>query len=92
MTTHFVKYLVDTLSDLGDVRFRAMFGSHGIYHDGVMIGLIANGVFYLKADDEQHMSVSVLPRFVVPFKSFWLHETACVELMVNEANDRFAPL
>ena len=47
----FVQYILDMLSDLGDVRARAMFGGHGIYHDGVMLGLIANGVFYLKVDD-----------------------------------------
>ena len=51
MTTPFVKYLLDMLSDLGDVRSRSMFGGYGIYHDGVMIGLIASGVFYLKVDD-----------------------------------------
>ena len=51
MTTPFIKYLLDMLSDLGDVRSRAMFGGYGIYHDGVMIGLIASGVFYLKVDD-----------------------------------------
>ena len=41
---------------------------------------------------EAKVSVSFVPRFVVPFKSFWLHETACVELMMKEANDRFATL
>ena len=50
MTTPFVKNILDMLSDLGDVRSRAMFGGYGIYHDGVMIGLIASGVFYLKVD------------------------------------------
>ena len=51
MTSPFVSYILDMLSDLGDVRCRAMFGGYGIYHDGVMIGLIASGVFYLKVDD-----------------------------------------
>ena len=51
MTPPFVKYILDILSDLGDARSRAMFGGYGIYHDGVMIGLIASGVFYLKVDD-----------------------------------------
>lgn len=51
MITPFVKYLLDMLSDLGDVRSRAMFGGYGIYHDSVMIGLVASGVFYLKVDD-----------------------------------------
>ena len=51
MTPPFVKYILDILSDLGDARSRAMFGGYGIYHNGVMIGLIASGVFYLKVDD-----------------------------------------
>ena len=51
MSSPFVKSLLDMLSDFGNVRSRAMFGGHGIYHEGVMIGLIASGVFYLKVDD-----------------------------------------
>jgi len=51
MTPPVVEYILDMLSDLGDVRSRAMFGGYGIYYDGVMIGLIASGVFYLKVDD-----------------------------------------
>lgn len=51
MTPPFVEYILDMLGDLGDVRSRAMFGGYGIYHDGVMIGLIASSVFYLKVDD-----------------------------------------
>jgi DNA transformation protein and related proteins len=51
MTTPFVKNILDLLSDLGNVRSRAMFGGYGIYHADVMIGLIANGVFYFKVDD-----------------------------------------
>jgi len=51
MPSPFIKYLLDMLSDLGDVRSRAMFGGYGIYHDGIMIGLIADSVFYLKVDD-----------------------------------------
>ena len=50
-TTPFVTYLLDMLADLGDVHARAMFGGFGIYRDGVMVGLIADGVFYLKVDD-----------------------------------------
>lgn len=50
-TTPFVTYLLDMLADLGDVHARAMFGGFGVYHDGVMVGLVADGVFYLKVDD-----------------------------------------
>lgn len=35
---------------LDDVQARAMFGGHGLYHLGVMFGLIADDELYLKAD------------------------------------------
>jgi DNA transformation protein len=36
---------------LGDVRIRRMFGGAGVYVDGVMMALIADGVLYLKVDE-----------------------------------------
>jgi DNA transformation protein len=36
----------------GPVTVRRMFGGIGIYADGVMFGLIASGVIYLKADGQ----------------------------------------
>jgi DNA transformation protein and related proteins len=46
----------DDLEDLFQpviaVKLRRMFGGHGIYADGVMFGLEADGVVYLKADAE----------------------------------------
>ncbi|MGH6932208.1 MAG: TfoX/Sxy family protein [Dongiaceae bacterium] len=44
-------YLIDQLLPLGDARGRAMFGGHGIYLDGLIVGLIAWDTFYLKVDD-----------------------------------------
>ncbi|MFD1701741.1 TfoX/Sxy family protein [Methylopila henanensis] len=38
--------------ELGEVRVRRMFGGAGLYHDGVMFALEADGVLYLKADAE----------------------------------------
>jgi len=35
-------------SVLGDVTSRSMFGGHGLYYKGVMFGLIAYDVVYLK--------------------------------------------
>ena len=44
----------DTIADLffefGPVAVRRMFGGAGIFADGLMIGLVADGVIYLKAD------------------------------------------
>ena len=50
--SEFVDHLQDMLAPLGDVRFRAMFGGHGVYLDGVMFGLIADETLYLKVDDD----------------------------------------
>jgi DNA transformation protein len=46
-----LEYLTDQLAPLGDARGRAMFGGHGIYLEGLIIGLIAFDSFYLKVDD-----------------------------------------
>jgi DNA transformation protein len=44
-------HLTDQLGLLGDARGRPMFGGHGVYLDGLIIGLIAFDTFYLKVDD-----------------------------------------
>ena len=56
--SEFVDFLLDTLAVIGPVRARRMFGGHGIYHDDVMFGLVADDVLYLKADTES------APRFL----------------------------
>ena len=51
-TTSLIDYLLDMLSELGDMRARRMFGGFGVYRGDVMVGLIADGAFYLKVDVE----------------------------------------
>jgi DNA transformation protein len=46
----FVDFLKDSLSGLGPVSVRRMFGGAGVYADGVMFGLVAQDALYLKAD------------------------------------------
>jgi DNA transformation protein len=46
----FVEHVLELLGQLGAVRSRAMFGGYGIYLGPLMIGLVADGVLYLKAD------------------------------------------
>ena len=48
--TEFVDYLGEVFERFGPVKARKMFGGYGLYHDGVMFGLIADEVLYLKAD------------------------------------------
>jgi DNA transformation protein and related proteins len=47
----FTDLCVELLSPLGPVRTRAMFGGRGFYVDGLFMALIADGQFFLKADD-----------------------------------------
>jgi DNA transformation protein len=47
----FKDYIVeDVLGHISGITSRAMFSGHGIYLDGVIVGLIIDGEFYLKAD------------------------------------------
>lgn len=50
--SEFVDYLHEVFEEFGLIRTRRMFGGHGVYHDDLMFGLIADDVLYLKADTE----------------------------------------
>ncbi|MFM1895269.1 MAG: hypothetical protein RLZZ385_343 [Pseudomonadota bacterium] len=50
--SEFVDYLPEVFAQFGPVEVRAMFGGHGVFHNNLMIGLVAKDVLYLKADDE----------------------------------------
>jgi DNA transformation protein len=42
--------LGELFAGLGPIRTRAMFGGLGVYCDGAMFALVADGVLYLKAE------------------------------------------
>ncbi|MEN9543255.1 MAG: hypothetical protein RLZZ598_88 [Pseudomonadota bacterium] len=46
----YVALCLELLSPLGRVTARSMFGGHGLYVDGLMLGLVANEQLYLKTD------------------------------------------
>jgi DNA transformation protein len=48
--SEFTDYLREVFAEFGPVHARKMFGGYGIYHDGIMFGLVANDTLYLKAD------------------------------------------
>ena len=50
--SEFIDFLRETLGVLGPIHARKMFGGHGLFHDGLMIGLVADDVLYLKADEQ----------------------------------------
>ena len=45
-------YLKDLFEPFGPVNPRRMFGGLGIFHDGVMIALVADGQLFMKADEQ----------------------------------------
>lgn len=50
----FVEYVVgDLFGYLSDVSARAMFGGYGVYRNGVMFGLVADGELYFKVNESQ---------------------------------------
>jgi len=48
----FVSYIVDLMQSMGPVYSKGMFGGHGIFLDGLMFGLVADNVLYLKTDKQ----------------------------------------
>lgn len=48
----FTAYLHEVFSAFGPIQTRRMFGGQGVWHQGVMIGLVAYDTLYLKVDEE----------------------------------------
>lgn len=49
--SEFVDFLHEVFRNFGPIQARKMFSGYGLYHDGVMFGLIADEALYLKADE-----------------------------------------
>jgi DNA transformation protein len=47
----FIADLSDTLEPLGTFTSRAMFGGHGLYLNGLIVGMVVDEVLYFKVDD-----------------------------------------
>lgn len=52
MGNAYLTYLHDLFADFSPVTTRAMFGGHGVYRDGVIIGIVIDDTLYLKVDGE----------------------------------------
>ncbi len=64
----FKDYLADVFAEFGEISCRKMFGGYGVYHSGIMFGLIADDILYLKADGENidFFTQQDLPPFEYP--------------------------
>ena len=52
VTPAFRAFVLDQLTELGEVEPRAMFGGVGLYRRGVFFAILANDVLYFKVDDK----------------------------------------
>jgi DNA transformation protein len=48
----FAEFLQEQLVPLGHVTMKRMFGSTGVFCDGVMLGLVQEDTLYVRVDDE----------------------------------------
>lgn len=47
----FTRFILDQLFPLGSIGIKRMFGSQGLYLEGVMFALISDDCLYIKADE-----------------------------------------
>jgi DNA transformation protein len=47
----FAEFLREQLAPLGRITLRRMFGKSGVFCDGVMFGMVADNMLYLRVDD-----------------------------------------
>lgn len=61
----FAAHIKDLFAGLGQVQINRMFGGYGIFCEGIMFGLIADGQLYLKADEDiaHYFHMLALPQF-----------------------------
>lgn len=52
MSRDYLDYLHDLFSAFAPVTTRAMFGGHGVYRDGTIVGIVVEEAIYLKVDAE----------------------------------------
>ena len=48
----FHEFVIELFAPMGTVSIRRMFGGAGVFQDGLMFGLLADDVIYLKCDPE----------------------------------------
>ena len=48
----FVQYMLDVFRMFGPITLRRMFAGYGIFHNGIMFGLVYDKILYLKVDSE----------------------------------------
>ena len=60
VSNSFKQYILDQLSDFGEVTPKSMFGGYGLFHQGIMFGMLAGDTFKLKVDESNKEEFEVL--------------------------------
>lgn len=61
----FVDHVLEMMRPAGRASARAMFGGHGVYVDGMIVGIVDDDVLYLKTDAETR--AAFVERDLTPF-------------------------
>jgi len=64
---NYVDFILDQMSEFGEVESKKMFGGVGFFHEGLMFGMIGGGSFRLKVDEhnkEDYASRGMEPLFM----------------------------
>ncbi len=81
----FVQFIGEQLSDLPEIRIKAMFGGHGIYSGPIMFGILAKGRLYFRVDDvtrKQYVASGMgpfMPYDEQAMKSYYEVPPDCIE-------------
>jgi len=62
----YIEYVLELMRPAGRASARAMFGGHGIYVDGMIVGIVDDDVLYLKTDSETRDAF--VARNLAPFR------------------------
>ena len=52
MSREYCDYIIDLLSDWGQVSAKSMFGGYGMYRQGQIFAIIADDTLYFKVDEQ----------------------------------------
>lgn len=52
MVNELAQHMADVFRLFGPISLRRMFSGYGVFHDGIMFGLVHDETLYLKADSE----------------------------------------
>ena len=62
----FVAHVLEMMRSAGSASARAMFGGHGVYLEGLIVGIVDDDVLYLKTDDATR--AAYVERELPPFR------------------------